>query len=143
MKFLCVPCDTPMKLEHTKTDAGAVSLVYSCPACGYEAAMLTNPMETQVVKSLGVKIGPRGEAAGDSQCPFTGIVQGMDTPATGESDAMPWTAEAEARLSAVPEFVRSMVRSGIEKFAREQGQRKVDETVLEAARALFGMGEGG
>jgi hypothetical protein len=59
MKFLCVPCDSPMKL-HTvgPPERGSLSVVYSCPECGYEMAMLTNAYETQVVQSLGVRIGP-------------------------------------------------------------------------------------
>ena len=56
MKFLCVPCDTPMKLEEkSMPEPGSVALVYGCPDCGYEFAMLTNAHETQVVSSLGVK----------------------------------------------------------------------------------------
>ena len=39
-------------------DRGSLSVVYSCPECGYEMAMLTNAYETQVVQSLGVQIGP-------------------------------------------------------------------------------------
>ena len=59
MKFLCVPCDTPMKLQTvTPPDRGSLSVVYACPECGYEMAMLTNAYETQVVQSLGVRIGP-------------------------------------------------------------------------------------
>jgi hypothetical protein len=65
MKFLCVPCDQPMKLTSVKPpDRGSLSVVYSCAACGYEMAMLTNPYETQVVSSLGVKIEPAADAAG-------------------------------------------------------------------------------
>jgi hypothetical protein len=65
MKFLCVPCDQPMKLTTVKPpDRGSLSVVYSCAACGYEMAMLTNPYETQVVSSLGVKIEPAADAAG-------------------------------------------------------------------------------
>ena len=64
MKFLCVPCDQPMRLTTVKPpDRGSLSVVYSCAACGYEMAMLTNPYETQVVASLGVKVGPADEAA--------------------------------------------------------------------------------
>lgn len=63
MKFLCVPCDTPMKLQTVgPPDRGSLSIVYSCPECGYEMAMLTNAYETQVVQSLGVRIGPNGDA---------------------------------------------------------------------------------
>ncbi len=59
MKFLCVPCDSPMKLQTIgPPERGSLSVVYSCPECGYEMAMLTNAYETQVVQSLGVRIGP-------------------------------------------------------------------------------------
>ena len=59
MKFLCVPCDSPMKLQTVAPpQVGSLSVVYSCPECGYEMAMLTNPFETQLVQSLGVRIGP-------------------------------------------------------------------------------------
>ncbi len=59
MKFLCVPCDSPMKLQTVgPPERGSLSVVYACPECGYEMAMLTNPYETQVVQSLGVRIGP-------------------------------------------------------------------------------------
>ena len=64
MKFLCVPCDTPMKLQTVAPpDRGSLSVVYSCPECGYEMAMLTNAYETQVVQSLGVRIGPATDGA--------------------------------------------------------------------------------
>ena len=65
MKFLCVPCDAPMKLaEVAPPDRGSLSVRYACPECGYEMAMLTNPFETQMVQSLGVRIGPDAAAAG-------------------------------------------------------------------------------
>ncbi len=139
MKFLCVPCDTPMRLEQTSNDSGSVSLVYACPACGYECAMLTNPMETRVVASLGVKIGPQAEgssAEGGSECPFTAMVAG--TQDAGAPAGFPWSAAAEARIGSVPEFVRPMVRTCIEKFARDQGYAAVDLGVLEQAKDLLG-----
>ena len=64
MKFLCVPCDTPMKLQTVAPpEGGSLLVVYSCPECGYEMAMLTNPFETQLVQSLGVRIGPEVRAS--------------------------------------------------------------------------------
>jgi hypothetical protein len=30
---------------------------FRCPECGFRVAMLTNPFETQMVRSLGVKVG--------------------------------------------------------------------------------------
>ena len=64
MKFLCVECDEAMKLQGTQgPDAGAMTVIFGCPSCGKETAMLTNPMETQMVRSLGVKIGGRNVPA--------------------------------------------------------------------------------
>jgi hypothetical protein len=58
MKFLCVACDEAMKLDRTSgPDRGSLTVVFTCPSCGRETAMLTNDMETQMVRSLGVKIG--------------------------------------------------------------------------------------
>ena len=76
MKFLCVPCDSPMKLQTVgPPERGSLSVVYSCPECGYEMAMLTNAYETQIVQSLGVRIGPdrcveRATAAGQGTFPI-------------------------------------------------------------------------
>ena len=140
MKFLCVPCDTPMKLQTVvPPDRGSLSVVYSCPACGYEMAMLTNAYETQVVQSLGVRIGPATDAAAASggKCPFPGMIPSSE--GAGEPMTVRWTAAAEARLTNIPEFVRPMAKTGIEKFARERGALEVDEKILDAAKDFFGM----
>jgi hypothetical protein len=151
MKFLCVPCDSPMKLQTIgPPERGSLSVVYSCPECGYEMAMLTNAYETQVVQSLGVRIGP--EASGEvgrlradgasASCPFSAMIPGSAEARSGqasEPDAVRWTAAAEARLANIPEFVRPMARTGIERFARERGTLEVDEKILDAARDFFGM----
>jgi hypothetical protein len=117
-------------------ERGSLSVVYSCPECGYEMAMLTNSYETQVVQSLGVRIGP--EASAEGRCPFPAMISGAEAPA-GESAAVRWTAAAEARLAKIPEFIRPMARTGIERFAREKGAVEVDEQILDAAREFFGM----
>ena len=149
MKFLCVPCDSPMKLQSVgPPERGSLSVVYACPECGYEMAMLTNAYETQVVQSLGVRIGPEseGKAVGTSGsgCPFTGMIPGIgesrsDQSGAGEPMPVRWTAAAEARLANIPEFVRPMARTGIERFARERGALEVDEKILDAAKDFFGM----
>ena len=151
MKFLCVPCDTPMKLQSVAPpERGSLSVVYSCPECGYEMAMLTNAYETQVVQSLGVRIGPaeasaeasafaKASADGGPKCPFAGMVPSMDTPEQASDSTVRWTVAAEARLANIPEFVRPMARTGIEKVARERGAQEVDEAILDAAREYFGM----
>ena len=158
MKFLCVPCDSPMKLQSVgPPGGGSLSVVYSCPECGYEMAMLTNAYETQLVQSLGVRIGPdkgagasSGTSAGAStsgRCPFPAMMPGMEgtlegtahAVSTDENAPVRWTSGAEARLANIPSFVRSMARTGIERFARERGALEVDEKILDAAKDFFGM----
>jgi len=150
MKFLCVPCDSPMKLQSVgPPERGSLAVVYSCPECGYEMAMLTNAYETQVVQSLGVRIGPESDgkasSASGSGCPFTGMIPAEQARAgqagveAGEPIPVRWTSAAEARLANIPEFVRPMARTGIERFARERGALEVDEKILDAARDFFGM----
>lgn len=163
MKFLCVACDQPMKLESVdKTDGGSLSVLYACPACSQRTAMLTNPLETEMVQSLGVRIGPAeaggavsegaraaeggagAEAPGTaaaSRCPFSGVVREMEAEAAQPSQpAGPvWTAQALARLEGIPDFVRPMARQGIEHYAKSSGYAEIDERVLDEARARFGM----
>jgi Proto-chlorophyllide reductase 57 kD subunit len=142
MKFLCVPCDSPMKLQTVgPPERGSLSIVYSCPECGYEMAMLTNAYETQVVQSLGVKIGTGSAEAEASTkgCPFSGMIPTTDSAIADKPGAVRWTAAAEARLANIPSFVRPMARTGIEQFARERGAAEVDEKMLDAAREFFGM----
>ncbi len=58
MKFLCVACDRRMDFAQREIPGdGTLAAVFDCPDCGRAVAMLTNPMETQLVSSLGVKIG--------------------------------------------------------------------------------------
>jgi hypothetical protein len=147
MKFLCVPCDTPMKLQNVAPpERGSLSVVYACPECGYEMAMLTNAYETQVVQSLGVRIGPSTDATATSssagKCPFPGMIassEGTGDDRVDQPAPVRWTPTAEARLANIPEFVRPMAKTGIERFARERGALEVDEKILDAAKDFFGM----
>lgn len=60
MKFLCIDCDHVMDFtERAIPGDGTMAAVFSCGRCGREIAMLANPMETQLVSSLGVKVGGR------------------------------------------------------------------------------------
>ncbi len=161
MKFLCVPCDTPMRLRATEeSEPGSLAVVYSCPACGYEMAMLTNRHETDMVRSLGVRIGPAAaaaianpgmatdsgasvaaatEAPAAGRCPFSAMLGGSAQPEAAAPTGPEWTAGALERLAAIPEMVRPMARAGIEMVARENGLALIDEEVLAAARSRFGM----
>jgi hypothetical protein len=157
MKFLCVACDEAMKLTRTAPpdDHGSLNVLFACPTCGREIAMLTNALETEMVRSLGVRIGPavgEGAAAGSpaasaapaaagpdaaSRCPFSGVVREMEQarPAAGPV----WTPAALSRLENIPDFVRPMARQGIEHYAASNGYPEIDERVLDEARERFGM----
>ena len=166
MKFLCLDCDEPMKLhETTGPDEGSLSVTFRCPECGFRVAMLTNPFETQMVKSLGVKVGGAGAApaqpfeqlrsaiksprpdafagvAGEVAatqgpgCPFAETVS--EGPRAAPAGAT-WTAEAEARIERIPSFIRPMARRAIERWAAEHGRATIDDAVMDEARGAFGM----
>ncbi len=143
MKFLCVSCDEPMTLTETRPPdaAGSLAVLFACPRCERRVAMLTNSWETEMVSSLGVKIGPSGapeERA--SRCPFSGVVRDMEAAAEAAGPDVPtWTAAALARLDNIPDFVRPMAKQGIEHYATSHGHSVVDEAILEEARSRFGM----
>lgn len=170
MKFLCVECDEAMTLEDARgPDEGAMTVIFRCPACRRETAMLTNPMETQVVRSLGVSIGEKKAASGPMEMVRSSLARPRDgddeadssaqtdapsssgsaCPFTGvvesahedqEADCGPrWTAEAEERLARIPSFARSMARNSVEQYAEEQGYAKIDATVMDEVKGQFGI----
>ena len=97
-----------------------------------------------VVGTNGVRIGPESAKASGAGCPFSAMIpaaEGNETQPRPASEPLPirWTAAAETRLANIPEFVRPMARTGIERFARDRGAVEIDETILDAAREFFGM----
>jgi hypothetical protein len=163
MKFLCLDCDQPMKLHSTQgPDEGSLTVTFRCPECGFRVAMLTNPFETQMVKSLGVKVGGRTEPATPFEtlratmagpradafdapaetegggCPFAAALGG-DAAAAAPASAVSWEPAAEARLERIPSFIRPMAKRSIERFAEDRGYASVTEAVMDEARSVFGM----
>jgi hypothetical protein len=64
MKFVCLNCETYMNFEKVeKPGEGSLGVFFGCPSCGAKFSMVTNPGETQMVASLGVKLGGRPAAA--------------------------------------------------------------------------------
>ena len=167
MKFLCLECNTAMQFkEAAKPQQGTMTAIFECPDCFAEFAMHMNPWETQMLKSLDVQLGGKSEAAqpmqmvrsflnqqnpdnltaeaptvsteGGGKCPFTSVVaEAFQEPV--ETTGPVWTPEALARLERVPSFVRSMAKTGIEEFARENGHTEITAEVMDTARGNFGM----
>ncbi|MEK9141939.1 MAG: PCP reductase family protein [Nitrospirota bacterium] len=64
MKFVCLNCETYMNFEKVeKPGENSLGVFFSCPSCDAKFSMITNPGETQMVSSLGVKLGGRTVAA--------------------------------------------------------------------------------
>jgi len=170
MKFVCTECDEPMKFDQNGglDEDGSMSATFRCPSCEWGVTLLINPHETQMVRSLGVKIGGKTVPSqpmemlqthlanpsesvietmrtSGSSCPFSAMVQDAFTTADdtdntdGTRQVLHWSTEAEQRLERAPSFVRAMVRRGIEEFAHEQGYAEITAQVMDEARARMGM----
>lgn len=141
MKFLCVECDTQMvSVAQMDPGDGTVSIVFRCPDCAREIAMLANPMETQMVKGLCVDLAGRASEPEPFEAIRSQVKGERDDVASGEPGDEPrWSAEAEVRLARVPGFVRGMVRRLYLDWARERGLDEITVAVMDEARAELGM----
>ena len=132
MKFLCLECDQQMAFaERQLPGDGTLAATFKCPKCGRVVAMLTNPMETQLVSSLGVEIGGRTVPAEPFEMVQTHVVPGGGSPA--------WSSDAQERLGRVPSFVRGMVKKIYADYARERGITEITPAIMDTARAELGL----
>ena len=158
MKFLCLECDEVMVFgERRLPGDGTLTVVFSCGECGREMAMLTNPMETQLVTSLGVEIGGRTVPAQPLQQTRTNLESPREdafeevTPPAEENETgrtenaaptplqVTWSQEATDRLGRVPSFVRGMVKRIYADYARERDIAVVTPAVMDQARTDLGL----
>ena len=148
MKFLCVDCDQQMAFgERRLPGDGTLAATFKCPKCGRVVAMLTNPMETQLVSSLGVEIGGRTVPEQPLQTVRSMVSTGRDDAfedGTGESGketgaAPHWSGDAQERLARVPTFVRGMVKRIYADYAKERGIGEITPAVMDTARAELGL----
>lgn len=136
MKFLCLDCDRQMAFEEREVPGdGTLAVGFRCPSCGRAIAMLANPYETQLVSSLGVKIG--GSTIGDDG-PMA-LAGEFLAPPPEPPGAPRWDAEALERLGRVPSFVRGMVKRIYVDWAKERGIAEITTAVMDRARADLGL----
>ena len=146
MKFLCLSCDEVMAFaERQLPGDGTLTAIFTCPDCKREMALLTNPMETQLVTSLGVEIGGRTVP----QQPMQQTRMGVDSPLEDAFEApvtqpvaqgpITWAAEATERLENVPSFVRGMVKRIYADYATEHGIHVITPEVMDRARTDLGL----
>jgi len=191
MKFVCLNCETYMNFEKVeKPGEGSLGVFFGCPSCGAKFSMVTNPGETQMVSSLGVKLGGRTAAAEpfemtrgtlkdealagagqmgaylnekiqggqpvsppaiapakagektSSGCPFSAMVaeMGLTTggkPGNGTAPIISdytWTADAKEKLDRLPAFVKPMVQSSVEAYARKNGFKAITLHVMDDSK---------
>ena len=142
MKFLCVECDEQMRFEERALPGdGTLTVTFTCPTCGRTVAMLTNPMETQLVSSLGVEIGGRTVPAQPMELSRGAVAGGKaDAFHDPEPKGSPsWDDAANERLTRVPSFVRGMVKRIYADYARERGITVITPAVMDRARTELGL----
>ena len=96
MKFLCTDCNTAMKFKNvTRPEQGSVTAFFECPDCFTEIAMYLNPSETQMLKSLDLKLGGTPEAAQPMQLvrsqletAKSGVIPNMFASETGSGETL-------------------------------------------------------
>jgi len=141
VKFLCIDCDEQMKfIDRQEPGDGTFAAAYSCPTCGRQIAMLANPMETQLVGSLGVKIG--GDTLDrDPMELVRAEMEGAEAKLGAKVNRPTWTAESRDRLDRVPSFVRGMVMKIYNDWAMERGLTEITPKVMDEARVDLGLEE--
>tara|TARA_B100000676_G_C17715293_1_gene648473 strand:- start:267 stop:695 length:429 start_codon:yes stop_codon:yes gene_type:complete len=128
---------------------GTLAAVFECGSCDREVAMLTNPMETQLVSSMGVKIGGREVPAQPMELARTSMEGGSedvfdptDEPVqdqTAHPLRVTWTSEAVGRLDNVPSFVRGMVKRIYTDWAQQNGVNEMNPKIMDRARSELGL----
>jgi len=143
MKFLCMQCDQVMAFaERQLPGDGTLAAVFSCPGCGHEMALLTNPMETQLVSSLGVKIGGRTVPEQPLELTRSTLAEpraDVFTESNAEAGPVGWNDEAIERLTHVPAFVRGMVKRIYTDYARDHRITLITPSVMDQARNDLGL----
>jgi hypothetical protein len=147
VKFLCVECDRQMAFEERQLPGdGTLAAAFRCPGCGRVVALLTNPMETQLVASLGVKIGGTTLPPQPLEMVRGMVATGRDGAFEDVAAAEPrrgpaWSAEAQERLTRVPSFVRGMVKRIYADYAKDRGIAEITPAVMDSARSELGLEE--
>jgi hypothetical protein len=161
MKFVCMRCEDFMLFQKSENvSEGSLGVMFECPKCGSRFSMVTNPGETSLVNALGVKIGGRTQApqpfeltretlkepvesqtmaaqaeTSGGSCPFSAMLSG----GTGQKAAeLTWSAEAEERIGRVPDFLRPMIKAGVESYASKMGYRVVTPAVMDESKNAKG-----
>jgi AdoMet-dependent heme synthase len=112
-----------------------------CGACEYR--QVCGGCRARAYAEGGDLLGPDESCAyeppGDRPLvrPPSPVTYGDPADLDSEADGLPWTPDARARLERIPSFVRGVVASRVDRFARREGYERVDlEVMAEVRRAM-------
>jgi hypothetical protein len=72
-------CDEPMKIKKTQgPEEGSLTVIFGCPVCQRDIALLTNPWETQMLRSMDVKVGGKAVPTEPMSAVRSGLAQKRD-----------------------------------------------------------------
>ncbi len=104
MKFVCLNCETYMSLEKVeKPEEGSLGVFFTCPSCSAKFSMVTNAGETNMMNSLGLKLGAKAEPAASMAGLRAVAENGQAAAATKPSPAAPAVAATAASPAKAPE----------------------------------------
>lgn len=104
MKFVCLNCETYMSLEKVeKPQEGSLGVFFACPSCNAKFSMVTNAGETNMMNSLGLKLGAKAEPAASMEGLQSLAGNGQGAPAPKPSSAEPAVAATAASPAKAPE----------------------------------------
>jgi len=82
----------------------------------------------QAAPSASAMAAAMGTGAG--KCPFSSMISGMQQPGA----KMEWSREALERMEQVPSFVKPMLQTSVENYARANGITLITPAVMEASK---------
>jgi len=148
MKFLCITCDEALRHQETRgPDDGVMAIIFACPGCGWEMAMYTNPWETQLVRSLDVKIGGRSVPAQPLEMLRSSLAQGGESLSALASE--PSATQGEAPKCPFADVVASAYNdappapeaaSGDALYWTPEAEQRVEQRIPSFVRAMARMG---
>ena len=122
MKFICIRCNEYMnQIKADVSGENSINIIFKCSQCGNKIAMITNPQETQMVRTLGLNIGGNTKSSNFLE------------------EDIAWTKEAEDRFKRIPSFVQSMARQSIINYAKENGIKEITVRVMDEVKEKAGM----
>ena len=104
MKFVCLNCETYMSLEKVeKPQEGSLGVFFACPSCTAKFSMVTNAGETNMMNSLGLKLGAKAEPAASMEGLRAVAGNGQGASAPTASPAAPAVAATATSPAKAPE----------------------------------------